>query len=80
MSWLINGRSFEMEAIAEDEKVPLDTLELWQIVNDSPIAHPMHFHNIQFNVDRAHDGPRDRAITRPCATGSWTRAGRTPCW
>jgi blue copper oxidase len=50
MDWLINGRSFVMDEIADDEKVPLDTVEVWQMVNASPIAHPMHIHNTQFNV------------------------------
>ena len=50
MGFTLNGRVFEMEAIADDEKIPFETLEVWEIANQSMIAHPMHIHNIQFNV------------------------------
>ena len=47
---LLNGRSFEMESVAEDERVRLGATEVWDFVNDSPMAHPMHVHNLQFKV------------------------------
>ncbi len=46
----LNGRPFEMEAVADDERVRLDTTEVWEFVNDSPMAHPMHVHNLHFRV------------------------------
>jgi FtsP/CotA-like multicopper oxidase with cupredoxin domain len=46
----LNGRTFEMEAVADDERVRLGTTEVWEFVNDSPMAHPMHVHNLQFRV------------------------------
>ena len=46
----LNGRTFEMEAVADDERVMLGTTEVWEFVNDSPMAHPMHIHNLQFRV------------------------------
>ncbi|HRE28355.1 MAG TPA: hypothetical protein PK954_17060, partial [Anaerolineales bacterium] len=33
MAWKLNGRDFEMTAVADDEQVRADTLELWEIVN-----------------------------------------------
>jgi len=33
MGWTINGRTFEMEAVAEDEAVRLGTLEVWEFIN-----------------------------------------------
>lgn len=33
MGWTINGRTFEMEAVAEDEAVKLGDLEVWEFVN-----------------------------------------------
>jgi FtsP/CotA-like multicopper oxidase with cupredoxin domain len=39
-----------MEAVADDEMVMLDTTEAWQWINNSPIPHPMHMHNVQFQV------------------------------
>lgn len=46
----LNGRTFDMEAAADDERVRLGTTEVWEFVNDSPMAHPMHIHNLQFRV------------------------------
>lgn len=56
MRWGINGRSFEMEGVADDEIVKLDTLEVWEFANDASMgmmgmmAHPMHIHGLQFQV------------------------------
>jgi FtsP/CotA-like multicopper oxidase with cupredoxin domain len=59
MNWLINGRQFEMEAVAPDEIVKLNTLEAWEFVNKlNPghmmepmgMAHVMHLHAGQFQV------------------------------
>jgi FtsP/CotA-like multicopper oxidase with cupredoxin domain len=33
MGWTINGRTFEMEAVAADEAVKLGTLEVWEFIN-----------------------------------------------
>ena len=37
-------------AVAEDEYIPLEQLEVWEFVNQTMMAHPMHIHNVQFNV------------------------------
>ncbi|RPI30684.1 MAG: multicopper oxidase family protein, partial [Chloroflexota bacterium] len=53
MSWTINGRMYDMvdmAAVAQDEIVYRDGTMAWEWVNQSPIAHPMHLHNIQFQV------------------------------
>lgn len=50
MTWLINGRVFEMESVAEDEKVNRDETIAWEWINNSSIPHPMHIHNVQFQV------------------------------
>lgn len=59
MTWKLNGRDFDMMAVADDEKVKAGTLEVWEIVNDvnpgemmDPLgmAHPFHFHGVQFQV------------------------------
>jgi blue copper oxidase len=59
MQWLLNGRSFEMERVADNEIVQLDTLEAWEIVNRTNpgemmepmgMAHPLHIHGVQFQV------------------------------
>ena len=53
MQWLTNGRSFEMEGVARDELVRLGDLEVWEFDNEQagmPMIHPMHVHNVQFQV------------------------------
>ena len=56
MEWGINGRGFEMEAVADDEIVKLGTLEVWEFANDASMgmmgmmAHPMHIHGLQFQI------------------------------
>ena len=54
MTWTINGRLFEMEGVAKNEIVKLNTLEVWEFVNQassmSQMAHPMHIHGVQFQI------------------------------
>jgi FtsP/CotA-like multicopper oxidase with cupredoxin domain len=64
MSFGINGRSFEMDAVAKDEHVKLGTLEAWEFDNTSAggmgmmgmmmgmerLPHPFHVHGGQFQV------------------------------
>jgi FtsP/CotA-like multicopper oxidase with cupredoxin domain len=50
MVWTINGRVYDMTEVAEDEMVYLDDVEAWEWINNSPIPHPMHIHNVQFQV------------------------------
>ena len=44
----INGRSMDMRRI--DQRVPLGDVEIWEIVNQSPMAHPFHIHDTQFRI------------------------------
>ncbi len=53
--WSINGRTFDLEAVADDERVQLGTAEVWEFINDGSaggmlMAHPMHVHGVQFFV------------------------------
>ena len=50
MTWTLNGRVYEPEAVAEDEKVYRDQVMAWEWINNSPIPHPIHVHNVQFQV------------------------------
>jgi FtsP/CotA-like multicopper oxidase with cupredoxin domain len=53
MNWFLNGRTFEMEGVAADEVVKLGDLEIWEFVNQNrmmTMIHPMHVHNVQFQV------------------------------
>ena len=59
----INNRLFEMDAVAQDEIVRLNDLEVWEFVNlegsgggmgmgmmNMEMPHPMHIHGVQFQV------------------------------
>jgi len=59
----INGRVFEMDAVARDEIVRLGDLEVWEFANlegggggmgmdmmNMEMPHPMHVHGVQFQV------------------------------
>jgi FtsP/CotA-like multicopper oxidase with cupredoxin domain len=50
MVWTINGRVYEMEAVAMDEMVNNGETMAWEWINNTPIPHPMHIHNVQFQV------------------------------
>ena len=59
MQWLINGRKFDMEAVADDEIVKLNTTEIWEFLNEknpggmmdaNGMPHPFHIHGVQFNI------------------------------
>ena len=59
----INGRSMDMNRI--DERVPIDSVEIWQIRNTTPLTHPFHIHGIQFRVldrDGAPPLPQERGL------------------
>jgi FtsP/CotA-like multicopper oxidase with cupredoxin domain len=59
MRWTINGRTFQMEDVAEDEIVRLGSMEVWEFANTGGgmgmmgmmnMPHPMHLHGKQFLV------------------------------
>ena len=50
MVWTINHRVYDPMEIADDEMVELDETMAWEWINNSPIPHPMHIHNVQFQV------------------------------
>lgn len=46
--FLINGNSFDMSQV--DHIIPLNNKEIWSFTNQTPIAHPFHIHDVQFNI------------------------------
>jgi FtsP/CotA-like multicopper oxidase with cupredoxin domain len=59
MAWTINGRTFQMKAVAPDERVKMNSMEIWEFVNRSggrgmmgmmQMPHPIHLHGKQFQV------------------------------
>ncbi len=69
--WTINGRTFEMTAVAQDEIVKLGDLEAWEFYNrlgggmgmggGMALPHPMHVHGLQFQVIEREIDPAGRA-------------------
>lgn len=63
MRALLNGRAFEMEAVADDERVPRNTPFLWSFAHDEAgemqmhMPHPMHVHGVRFRVVERERGP-----------------------
>ncbi len=59
MRWAINGRTFQMDDVADDEIVRLGSTEVWEFANESRgmgmmgmmnMPHPVHLHGKQFRV------------------------------
>ena len=84
MNGMINGRRFQMDAVAEDEVVRLNDLEVWQFTNlgggmgmmgGGSLPHPMHVHGVQFQVlerqvDRA-SRPDYRTVSAGFVDDGW---------
>jgi len=46
--FFFNNLSYDMDRI--DYYIPLDNIEVWQLQNQTMVAHPFHIHDVQFNV------------------------------
>jgi len=73
-SFRINNQSFDLQVV--NYTIPLGNTEIWEIRNQSGIAHPFHIHDVQFYIlDRngvqplAHErGRKDVVLIRPMET------------
>lgn len=64
-AFTINGRSFDMNRI--DETARVGEVELWELVNPTPMDHPFHLHGTQFQViERVRGG-----IAAPAPYAAW---------
>jgi blue copper oxidase len=53
MQGFLDGRSFEMTEVADDERMPLGKPVTWTFSNDGPgmaMPHPMHVHGVRFRI------------------------------
>lgn len=54
MEWLLNNRRFQMDEVADDERVPLGSKQVWEFINPADgmmrMAHPIHLHGPQYRV------------------------------
>ena len=53
----IHGKSMDINRI--DARVPLGDVEVWEISNASPMAHPFHIHDVQFRIIERDGRPPD---------------------
>ncbi len=61
MRGFLNGRDFEMKAVAPDERVPRNVPLLWTFEHEDGMGmhmpHPMHVHGVRFRVVERQRGP-----------------------
>ncbi len=53
MQGFFNGRSFEMSAVANDERLRVGKAAVWTFSNDGPgmaMPHPIHIHGVRFRI------------------------------
>ncbi len=79
--WTLNGRTFEMTGVAQDERVPLGATEIWEFVNQGGMGggmmggmgmlpHPMHMHGESFQVlERRPVSPQGEALWQSLREG-----------
>jgi len=64
---------FEMNGVANDEIVKLNTLEAWEFVNQTnsmdQMVHPMHIHGVQFQVVERQIAPQFQSVWETVRAG-----------
>ena len=53
--FLINGNTFDMSQV--NQIIPINNTEIWSFTNQTPIAHPFHIHDVQFNIIEINGNP-----------------------
>lgn len=53
--FLINGNTFDMSQV--NHIIPINNTEIWSFTNQTPIAHPFHIHDVQFNIIEINGNP-----------------------
>lgn len=71
MQWGFNDRSFQMNEVAPDETVKLDTTEVWEFANNMMMAHAIHLHGLQFQVLERINSPRNAGVVDGYVDGGW---------
>jgi FtsP/CotA-like multicopper oxidase with cupredoxin domain len=76
MQWLLDGRTFEMEGVADGEAVRPGSTHVWELVNlpnpmGMEMAHPIHLHGRQFRV-LSRTGGRAPSLREGIHDGGWT--------
>jgi blue copper oxidase len=59
--FMINNSHFNMDVI--NFKVPFENIEIWELRNQTPIAHPFHIHNVPFYILNINGNPPPAYLT-----------------
>lgn len=58
-----NGNSFDMMRV--DYDIPINSIEVWKLVNETMVAHPFHIHDVQFYlIERSGVAPGPEELGR----------------
>jgi len=74
MRWLLNGRTFELRAVADNERARLGTNEDWEFVNAGgmmSMPHPIHLHGPQFRIMSRQPGPGASSLREGLLDDGW---------
>jgi FtsP/CotA-like multicopper oxidase with cupredoxin domain len=76
MNWLIDGRVFGLEEVADVETVAPGSTHVWELVNEPnpmnmAMAHPIHLHGRQFRV-LSRSGGSANALREGISDAGWT--------
>jgi FtsP/CotA-like multicopper oxidase with cupredoxin domain len=76
MNWLLDGRTFQMTEVADEETVAPGSTHVWELVNrpnpmGMAMAHPIHLHGPQFRV-LSRSGGRANALRDSINDAGWT--------
>jgi suppressor of ftsI len=75
MSALLNGRSYKMDDVRDDEIIPVNSLQVIEFDNGysgmsgMPMPHPMHLHGEQFQIIKRQVNPKSREAYRTISGG-----------
>lgn len=53
--YLINSTPFNMQVV--NDTILLDDIEIWEIYNETDVAHPFHIHDVQFYILEVNGAP-----------------------
>jgi len=76
MTWLLDGRTFDMAGVAPGETVAAGSTQIWEFVNlTNPMgmeaAHPIHMHGRQFRVIGRTSGRGTNALREGIVDDGW---------
>jgi FtsP/CotA-like multicopper oxidase with cupredoxin domain len=77
MEWKLAGRTFDMNAVADEETVAAGSTHLWEFINRGgpmgmQMAHPIHLHGRQFRVVSRTGGSPASSVRDGLVDGGWT--------